>query len=227
MPRPVSPILLPNTPAVRSAPWRRPARAAVWVLLVPAALVLALFPFWGRLLVRSDALDRADAAVVLGGSRSVRWLEAAELFREGFVPRILLLASAEDDGEVLLRDRGITIPTDAELARDALRRLGIPTDAVSVVGGRHTSTADEARTLRQAVEANRWRAVIVVTSRLHTRRAGLAVERHLAGTGARVIVRATRFERSNPARWWRSRRDVYMTVTEWSKLVLYGLGLAG
>ena len=38
--------------------------------------------------------------------------------------------------------------------------------------------------------------------------------------------RASRYDPSDPARWWRSRADLRFVGFEWIKLVLYRLGLA-
>ena len=70
-----------------------------------------------------------------------------------------------------------------------------------------------------------WRRVIIVTSKYHTRRAGFAFRRGLAGTGAEVIMRASRYDPSDPARWWRYRPDFRFAASEFQKLIAYRLGL--
>jgi uncharacterized SAM-binding protein YcdF (DUF218 family) len=67
--------------------------------------------------------------------------------------------------------------------------------------------------------------MIVVTSKYHSRRAGFAFRREFAGTSVQVIVRASRHDPSEPARWWRRRADVRSVSSELQKLAAYMLGL--
>ena len=77
------------------------------------------------------------------------------------------------------------------------------------------------------VAAHHWRRVIIVTSKYHTRRAAFAFRRGLEGTGAEVVMRASRYDSSDPARWWRNRSDFRFASSEWQKLIAYRLGLGG
>jgi uncharacterized SAM-binding protein YcdF (DUF218 family) len=127
----------------------------------------------------------------------------------------------------VLRQRGIRFPSEAELERDALIQLGVPAAAIAATSGYVDNTAQEANLLRAMVIASRWRRVIVVTSKYHTRRAAFAFRRGLEGTGAEVLMRASRYDSSDPARWWRIRSDFRFASSEWEKLIAYRLGLGG
>jgi uncharacterized SAM-binding protein YcdF (DUF218 family) len=188
-------------------------------------LALAIFlPFAGRFLVDEDPLQQADAIVVLAGARVHRWLEGVELYREKWASHIILSPGPMDDIEPQLRQRGIRLPLEGELARDAMIQLGVPADAILLLGGGMDNTAHEANTVRGAVVSRGWRRLIVVTSKFHTRRTGLAFRREFAGTPVEIIVRASRHDRSDPARWWRSRPDVRYVLSELPKLLAYWLG---
>ena len=76
-------------------------------------------------------------------------------------------------------------------------------------------------------QARKWTRLIVVTSKLHTRRAGFSIRRALQGTGTEVVMRASRYDPAQPSAWWRTRADVRFYGSEWIKLILYRLGLEG
>ena len=183
--------------------------------------------YGGRYLQHEDPLQKADAIFVLAGTRLERPLEAVELYKEGFAPVIVLSPGRPEPGERLLRERGIRFPLEVELQRDALVQLGVPAAAVVATAGYVDNTAQEANLLRAMVEANHWKRVIIVTSKYHTRRSAFAFRRGLEGTGAQPLIRASRFDPSDPARWWRNRSDFRFAGREWQKMIAYRLGLGG
>jgi uncharacterized SAM-binding protein YcdF (DUF218 family) len=203
---------------------RRLTRLAL--VLIPVAL-LALFGLskLGTFLVVEDPLDKADAIFVLGGTRFERPLEAVDLFREGWAPTICLFRQVKDFGEVELLKRGFDFPLESDVQADALRRMNVPADAVIVLGEKD-STRDEALEIRDRVVARNWKKIIVVTSKQHTRRARLVVNRRLSGTGVQVIVRASRYDRTDPVVWWDDRPTLRFTLFESQRLLGYWLGLA-
>lgn len=212
---------MPSAPRDRSSLCRR-------IILFEVALVfvlLALAPFAGRLLFHEDAIEKSDVLFVLAGEPARRWLEAYDLMREGYAPRILLSAGYRDSAVEALEQRGVHVTSEGELARTALIALGAPEGAVAVMPGFPDNTADEGRLFRREADQNHWRSVIVVTSKLHTRRAGFAIRRELAGTGIRVLVRASRYDDSRVTMWWTKRRTIRDVLYEFPKLIAYALGL--
>jgi uncharacterized SAM-binding protein YcdF (DUF218 family) len=197
-------------------------------LLILLVLATAWFlPRAGRYLIVEDPLAKSDAIVVLAGSRVERWLEAVDLYREGWAPRIVLSAGREEDAEVQLRRKGIRFPSDAELARDAMVQLHVPAEAIEIMPQRLDNTAQEAETVRMRAQAQGWHQLIVVTSKYHTRRTSFAVSRALRGSAVRVLVRPTRYDTATPDRWWSSRADFRFVTSELQKLIAYRLGLGG
>ena len=202
-------------------------RTLLLFLLVAAGASAWLLFYGGRYLHHDDPLQKADAVFVLGGARVERWLEAYDLYKEGYAPLIMLSPERAEAAETLIRSRGVRFPSTPELQHAALVQLGVPPSAIWMPGGWVDNTAQEANLLRTSVQARGWKRLIVVTSKYHTRRAGFAVRRALAGTGCETIIRGTRYDPWNPDRWWRSRADIRYGAFEWIKLVLYRLGLRG
>jgi uncharacterized SAM-binding protein YcdF (DUF218 family) len=206
----------------------RPAARRTLILLSLAAALTAVWALFegGRFLQREDALQHADAIYVLGGSRLERPLEAVDLFKAGYAPVILLSPGQEEEAVAIVRNRGVAVPRDIDSVLDALAGLGVPRSALIVGNGSVDNTAEEGAMLKAEAAQRGWRTVIVVTSKYHTRRAGFAMRRALDGTGVAVVVRATRYDLSDPARWWRRRRDVRLLIEEWPKVIAYRLGLS-
>lgn len=201
------------------------AGALLVILLLLAGVWF--FPRAGRYLVVEDSLVKSDAIVVLAGTRVERWLEAVDLYREGWAPRIALSAGPIEDAELQLRERGIRLPTDAELARGAMTQLKVPPEAISILPYSLDNTVQEAEAVRETAAAQGWHQVIVLTSKYHTRRVSFAFSRELRGTGVRALVRATRYDIATPDRWWSRRSDFRYVTSELQKLVAYRLGLGG
>jgi uncharacterized SAM-binding protein YcdF (DUF218 family) len=192
---------------------------------VAGALLAYAFANLGRFLTKEDPIEPADAIAVLAGTRMDRALEAADLYRRGLAPRIVLTQQTPERSFGVLAERGITIPNDAAVTRDVLQKLGVPATAIIVPPEIHDNTAQEAQTLHRLATTNKWHLLIVVTSKYHVRRAGFAMRRELAGTPIQVAMHGTSYEAANPDRWWTSRGDWRWVLEEGGKLVAYELGL--
>jgi uncharacterized SAM-binding protein YcdF (DUF218 family) len=189
--------------------------------------VLAAYAFTqvGIFLTKEDPLHKADAIAVLAGTSMDRQLEAADLYKEGYAPRIVLTYRVPEAAFAVLAARGVRVAADAEQARDIFTRLGVPADAIVLPPRIHDNTAQEAQTFRALAVKNHWKRLIVVTSRYHLRRAGFAIRREMAGTGVDVEMRGTRYEQMTPDRWWTTREDLRWVLDEGAKLVAYAFGL--
>lgn len=179
----------------------------------------------GRFLTAEDPLEKADAIFVLAGSFVNRPLEAAQLYRDGWAPVIVMSYGIQESGIRILREGGVDAPPTENLVRDLLVAAGTPADAIVMTPRAHDNTADEAGTLRAMSLERGWRRVIVVTSPYHLRRARFAFQRELEGTPVEIIVRGTRFEDASPATWWSHRSDLRWMMSELPKLIAYVLGV--
>jgi uncharacterized SAM-binding protein YcdF (DUF218 family) len=179
----------------------------------------------GRFVAVEDPLQPADAIFVFAGTYAERPLEAYDLYRSGWAPRLVVTRATVEQATFELERRGVRIPTEHDLTRDALLRLGVPASAVIAPSFVHDSTAEEARTLGELVREHRWRRVILVSSKYHMRRVKLAAGRYLQGTNVQLIARGSRYDPSTPDRWWTRRADIRWLASEVPKLIAYALGL--
>lgn len=203
----------------------RPRTFIVAAAVIALALLAYAFANVGRFLSREDPIGKADAIAVLAGTRMDRALEAADLYKAGYAPRIVLSRQVPERSFQVLAERGIILPSDADVIRDTLEKLGVPREAIVLPEPIHDNTAQEAQTLRQLAVEGRWHRMIVVTSKYHLRRAGFALRREFRGADIDVEMHGTRYDDVDPERWWTSRKDWRWVLSEGGKLVAYELGL--
>lgn len=194
--------------------------------LTGALVLLAVWPFaaWcaARALIVRRELPRADAIVVLGGSATyverTRW--AARLFREGRAPRIVLTNDQMRGGWSSAEQRN---PFFVERAAEELRRAGVPDESIEVLPGAATSTHDEALLVRDYAARRNFRAVLIVTSAYHTRRALWTFQRVFREESVEVGLDAppTGEQSPRPAAWWLHAEGWRSVALEYPKLIYY------
>jgi uncharacterized SAM-binding protein YcdF (DUF218 family) len=205
--------------------FRRILAVVLLALLALVALGAYALIHLGTFLAREDLLTRGDAIFVLAGTEMTRALEGADLYVEGYAPRLVLSREVLEPAFAIIARRGATVSSEVERARDVLISLGVPATAIILPDRLHDNTAAEAVTLRGLAQANHWRTVIVVTSKFHLRRARFAMERELNGTGVRVLMRGSRYDHARPEQWWKQRGDIRDILEEVPKFAAYALGL--
>lgn len=170
-------------------------------------------------LVVGESLPRADALVVLSGSASYveRTRRAAELYREGRAPRVVLTNDNQRGGWSEARQ---TNPLFVERAREELVRAGVPESSVEVLPGAVASTYEEAAAARAYAARENLRSLLFVTSAYHTRRALWTLRRVFRGSGVEVGLEAAA-EAHGPAAWWLRARGWRAVALEYPKLVYY------
>lgn len=174
----------------------------------------------GRFLVAEQAPRKADAIVVLSGSVPDRILEAVDLYDGGFAPMIVLCREPENAGFRALRERGATLPRIYQLNLSVASQLGVPETAIVVLERAAGSTFSEARVVLQYLAERGARSILLVTSKYHTRRAGM-IYRHLAGGSIDVVTRPARSDGFDPDLWWRNRMSIRRVLIEYQKLMLF------
>ncbi|MET0938318.1 MAG: YdcF family protein [Gaiellaceae bacterium] len=136
-----------------------------WILIALGVLVLAWVAATLRLVffpVEDDA-GRADAVVVLSGSKHERLDRGLELAREGVAP-VLVISGGLDPRQ----------PVANELCRDGGEGF-----SVTCFTPDPDSTRGEARRVAELARKRGWKRVLVVTSRFHVTRARMLFDRCL------------------------------------------------
>lgn len=190
-----------------------------------AAVVFARGPVlhaMASVLIVQDPLEPAAVIVVLGGHFPIRALEAAELYRAGWAPRVVVTKGPPSDAADDLLELGIEPPAEWRLNRQVLQRMGVPPAAVVVTEAGVSGTLEELRSVFRSIRPGRSPAILV-TSKVHTRRVRLTWSYVTEGR-SRPIVRAARRDPFDLARWWSQRRFALAVVREYLGLLNYLAG---
>jgi len=89
----------------------------------------------------------------------------------------------------------------------------VPSNAIRLLEPPIDNTADEVRAIAAELEQEKGSAVIIVTSKAHTRRVR-TLWRELAGGRGRAIVRAASSDPFAPEHWWRTTGDALDVMRE-------------
>jgi uncharacterized SAM-binding protein YcdF (DUF218 family) len=200
-----------------------PRRRALLVLLV---LLLAFGIFavrnLGHWLIRQDALEHADAIVVLSGALPYRAEGAAGIFNQGYAPDVWISLSAGPQKE--LQQMGIHFVGEEEYDRDVVTHLGVPASHVSIFPEEIVNTEEEIAEIAKMMRAQGKHTVIIVTSPQHTRRVR-ALWKAIASQDLKAIVRAAPTDPFDADHWWRNSRDSLAVARETLGLMNVWFGL--
>jgi len=173
-----------------------------------------------RFLIVQEPAHPAEAIVVLSGSVPDRILEAVDLYQTHMAPRIILTREQPLPGLAALRARGGRVAERHEQNQSIAEQLGVPPEAITVVPHATSSTLGEIEALIAYLRAQRIRSILLVTSKVHTRRARLVV-RDLAGPDLQIALRASPYDPISPEQWWRVRGFARRVIIEYAKLLYY------
>lgn len=112
-----------------------------------------------------------------------------------------------------MKAMGISFEGEEVYSARILIHEGVPAGAIHVLETPVVNTADEMRVISQALQREKDRSVILVTSKPHTRRVRL-LWRKLAPEDCHAIVRAATDDSFDSRHWWRSTGDALDVVRE-------------
>ncbi|MGD1070567.1 MAG: YdcF family protein [Bryobacteraceae bacterium] len=185
------------------------AALGVGLVCLVAALFFQQQIFWelGAMLVNSEPPQKADIAVVLAGDGSGhRILKAAELARQGYVPKVLVSGSQRFFGA-----------TESGAAVDFAVDHGYSRDYFIAFQSPSLSTEEEARHLVPELRKLGVHKYLLVTSYFHTGRAGRILHRN--GPELELHVVGTAYPHWNDGYWWKDREGRKIWLQEEAKTV--------
>jgi uncharacterized SAM-binding protein YcdF (DUF218 family) len=173
-------------------------------------------------LVTNPAPTHADAMLVLAGSSTFkeRTHQAAQLFKEGRAPKIILTNDNQESGWSAELQ---TNPLYVQRAASELKLCGVPEENIEIVPETVSSTRDEAARVREYAAAARLHSILVVTSAYQVRRASWTFDQMFAGSGVSISFSSVPpgDQTPRPLTWWLHRRGWRMVAGEYVKLVYY------
>ena len=202
-------------------------RKVVWSGFLLTGFVIVTSPYLLTLvssfLVIQDPLEEAVAIVALGGHPPIRALAAAELFHEGWAPKVILTKELRREAFYYLAELGIRYMESHEYNRQALLRKGVPEGAIQILEPEADNTRDELNIVLRNLELKKGEKLILVTSKAHTRRVKL-IWKHVNNGSHEAIVRWTRLDPFDPDCWWQQRQSILAVVREYLGVGSYLLG---
>jgi uncharacterized SAM-binding protein YcdF (DUF218 family) len=190
--------------------WRRALIVVAVLAVVAGALVWGVRRV-GRWLVVEDALEPAQAIVVLSGSMPIRAREAAQIYAQGFAAEVWVIRPASPVEE--LQKMGIEYVGEEFYNQKVLLRLGVPLDAIRVLEKPALNTEEEVQEIAAELRQVQGKNVILVTSKAHTRRVK-AIWKARVGEQPRALVRYSSWDTYDGEHWWRHTHDALSVLRE-------------
>jgi uncharacterized SAM-binding protein YcdF (DUF218 family) len=192
----------------------------LFVLIVLLIVGIATHSLWmrtlGALLIRDEAPEHADMAVVLAGDQNgVRIGKATELIKAGYAPAALVSGPPYFDMH----------ECDAAIAY--MIHKGYPAQWFIPFPNTTTSTNDEAQAILAELRRRGVHRFLLVTSSYHTARATRIYRATIKTEGGGFEFRtvAAPDPYFPPSEWWRTREGKKTFFIEWCKTIATGLGV--
>jgi uncharacterized SAM-binding protein YcdF (DUF218 family) len=207
----------PKPPESESPPRAETSRPPRWALYVSGALALVaavcLFALLsvGRWLVYQDPLQQAHAIVVLSGHLPDRAMEAARIYRQDYSAQVWVSQGVSP--AAILQQMHIAYVGEDFYNQRVLMAQAVPADAIRILMDPSANTEQEVDEIARDLRREEAHAVIIVTSKAHTRRVRLIWNKRV-GKDPRAIVRYATDDSFDPGHWWRSTSDALDVVRE-------------
>lgn len=162
-----------------------------------------------------DEPQPADLILVLGGKHRERAEKAADLYRRGLAPRVLIVGG----------DARATQLPEAEVLKHHCVELGVP-EAAIWTDTRSVRTLEHVLAATRLIEANLgWenvRRILCVSSPVHMRRARQVLARHAPGH-VEVLCCPDGRQDVNRENWWTTEEGRRQVLRELEKVRTYAL----
>jgi hypothetical protein len=204
---------------------RRSRRALILVAVATAAAVVAvpsvrdpILRAAGWALVLDDPVGPADIIVVSLDSGGAGALEAADLVQSGVATRVAVFTDPPTGEDREFIRRGLPYEDAGARQIRQLRWLGV-TDVVQIPGP-VAGTEGEGQVLQPWCHKHKFRSIVFVAARDHSRRVRRVLDRIMRGNPTHVTIRPARYSNFDPDRWWETRSGIRTGIVEFQKLVL-------
>jgi hypothetical protein len=195
------------------------------VVAVAAAAIVAaglvrepLLRAAGWALVVNEPLAPADIIVISLDAGGAGALQAADLVQSGISTRVAVFSDppSGEDFEFIRR----RLPYEDAGAKQIrqLKLLGV-TDIVQIPRI-EAGTEGEGQVLPLWCDQHRFRSIVFVVARDHSRRVRRMLNRVMKGHSTSVTVQSEAYSSFDPNRWWETRSGIRTEIIEFQKLVL-------
>lgn len=183
------------------------------IMLLGIVFRVPVLSAMGAYLVQADPPQKADVALVLAGDGwGHRILTAAQLERDGYVPKVIVSGTDGAYGNY-----------ECDLAIPFAVRHGYPESYFTHLEHHARSTLEEAQAVVPELRRQGYKRVMIVTSNYHTRRSKRIFEK--TAPDLMILMGAAPDEFFTIDGWWHNREARKTFLTEYQKLVAYWLGI--
>ena len=222
--------MITRSNAIRRAPTQAKGRWLRWALILVvvalAAATIVVLPSVrepvlraaGWALVINEPVAAADIIVISHDSGGAGALEAADLVKSGIATRVAVFTDPPSGEDHEFIRRGLPYENAAARQIRQLALLGV-TDVVQIPRI-DLATEAEGQALPPWCDQHRFRSIVFVAARDHSRRLRRVLDRFMKGHSTRVTVQPERYSSFDPDRWWKSRSGVRTEIIELQKLML-------
>jgi DUF218 domain len=171
-----------------------------------------------HLWIVSDPVTHADVVAVLGGGIEIRPFVAADLYKKGFVNKVLVSQTVEGRSTKIGG-----IPGHSDLNRMLLLKLGVPEAAIGMFGEANMSTRDEAVALRDWAEQHHVLRIVIPIEIFSARRVRWIFDRVFAGRSVRFVIASFDGPGYTRTEWWKTQAGIIAFQNEIMKYLYYRL----
>ena len=175
-------------------------------------------PDGGQLLVAADPLAPADVIVISVDGGAAEVLEAADLVKGGFAPRVAVLAGPQDPVALEFARRGLAYADRNQVSLQTLHALGVA--QAEMVEPRVDGSNQESDLVPSWCQRHGFRRAILVVTPDHSSRVRRLLARTAAGRPVALQVRYSRYSSFRADNWWQSREGLRMELVGLQKLLV-------
>lgn len=181
-------------------------------------------PRLGSFLVMDQPPVKADAVVVLytGSEYYSRLVEAADLYKKGFVGKVVINGNRKAEILKELEKRGFQhrCPWYADYA-GLLNFLGVPeADIIHISGEDVYDTVSEAKLVGRELLKQKTTRILITTSKTHTRRA-LFIWKQVYKGKLKITMVSAKTDPFDEKGWWKYGRQIRWVLSEYGGWIFY------
>jgi len=210
----------------KKIPFYRSLRVLTPLALMVFVIVIsgALFRIMGDMIVADEKASPADAVVVLSSGIEYypRLIQAADLYRQGLAENVVINGDRKTDTLRDLERRGFKpcCPWYADSV-SILALLGVPEDKIIRISNEDAyDTVSEADAVGRELIKRKWTAVIITTSKYHTRRAKFIWQK-MYKNRITIFMVSAKTDPYDPDNWWKDGRQIRWVLAEYGAWLYY------
>ncbi len=173
----------------------------------------------GDYLVVEHEAQKADLIVCVAGSDLERAPAVIDLFKKDLAPYIFRAKKVEPYGFDYIKGRIKDYPDSYDTFKKILEGFEIPDKAVLSTEKRVDNITEEAMEVRSIVLDKGFKSIIIVPSRIDSRRTWMTFNKVFKDDKVMIISRPSHYQSFDPKGWWKDPRWVRELVFEYQRLI--------